>query len=143
MTIGQLEMSLDSHWIVAKQRQLSKPIFNRFHPKRNWMTPAIAVISSLVGRSAKPWQARGGQLQLQLVGGCCFDQLAGRPDHGAGSSDTSISSFSDLVSSLFYPPLLPVASARSASCWWLTPPPTPPSPPSPPPYFWPSQPPCT
>ena len=62
LTIGQLEMSLDSHYIVKKQKQLSKPVFNRSHPKRNSTTPAIAVISSLVGRSAKPWQVRGGQL---------------------------------------------------------------------------------
>ena len=71
-------MSLDSHYIVTKQKQLSKPVFNRSTPKRNSTTPAIAVISSLVGRGAKPWQGRGAAPQLQLVGGCCFDQLAGR-----------------------------------------------------------------
>ena len=55
----------------------------------------------------------------------------------------SLSSFSDWVSPLFHPSLRPAASARSAGCWWLTPPPTPPSPPSSPLYFWPTQPPCT
>ena len=60
---------------------------------------------------------RGAAPQLQLVGGCCFDQLAGRPDQGAGSTDTSISlsfsSFSDLVSPLFRSFLGPVAGERS------------------------------
>ena len=97
MTIGQLEMSLDSHYIVTKQKQLSKPVFNRSTPKRNSTTPAIAVISSLVGRGAKPWQGRGAAPQLQLVGGCCFDQLAGRTRVPAPLTppSLSLSSFSD------------------------------------------------
>ena len=92
-------MSLDSHYIVKKQKQLSKPVFNRSTPKRNSTTPAIAVISSLVGRGAKPWQGRGAAPQLQLVGGCCFDQLAGRTRVPAPltppSLSLSLSSFSD------------------------------------------------
>ena len=147
LTIGQLEMSLDSHYIVKKQKQLSKPVFNRSHPKRNSTTPAIAVISSLVGRSAKPWQVRGGQLHSSSwsVGVVLISWQAGPGCrlHWHLHLSLSLSSFSDWVSPLFHPSLRPAASARSAGCWWLTPPPTPPSPPSSPLYFWPTQPPCT
>ena len=111
LTIGQLEMSLDSHYIVTKQSSFPSPFLIAPLPnaiRRPLQSPLFQALLVAVPSRGK-WE---GGSSTAPAGRWVLFWSAGRPDQGAGSTDTSIS----LSLLLFWLSFSPFLSFFAASC---------------------------